>query len=489
MKKTLCMLLLSALLLSALAACGETPPPASDGTAAAVTSEAPAETTAATDPVAEAFAAAAGLDFEGSDFVLLYYSNALSSSWVGIPTDMNPEEETGDVLNDAVYRRNRTVEEAVNVVISELPQKGIDAVPKAVTASVMAGDEAYDLVFQSIWSIMPMTTAGLLTDFMTLDVDLGAPWYDHKSVAEMTISGRIYSLCSDITYIDKLATIVTYFNKSFADDYSLRDYYAAVLDGSWTFDAMLEDAEKVVRDVDGDGAMGIEDVYGISCQNAGGYYFSHAAGVRVCTGSGDSLRLAIRDEKFISVLTRVIALMHSDLYFNTQTYNLNNITNLRHFASDKALFLVRPAQSLFGLREMTSDFGIIPMPRYDENSDYIAPMNIYPGVMLCVPKSADTGMKAAVMTLLAAESHAGVMPVLYDVVLDTKITRDTTSAAMLDIIFGSRVYDIGLICDLGGIRHPMDTGEEYEVASTIAALADKAQSDLDTLLATVASLP
>jgi len=52
-----------------------------------------------------------GIDLNGVDFNLLYFSNLLTFSWMGIPTDMNPVEETGDVLNDAVYNRNRNIED------------------------------------------------------------------------------------------------------------------------------------------------------------------------------------------------------------------------------------------------------------------------------------------------------------------------------------------------------------------------------------------
>ena len=98
-------------------------------------------------------------------------------------------------------------------------------------------------------------------------------------------------------------------------------------------------------------------------------------------------------------------------------------------------------------------------------------------------------MIASVLEGMAIQSFIQVTPAYYDIALTRKYARDDASAEMLDIALAYRVYDIGLICDFGGIRHPMDTDEEYEVASTIAALADKAQSDMDALLATIAALP
>ena len=52
---------------------------------------------------------------------------------------------------------------------------------------------------------------------------------------------------------------------------------------------------------------------------------------------------------------------------------------------------------------------------------------------------------------LARDSHYDLLPTYREVVLKTKYSRDEDSAEMLDIIFASRVYDLGWIYDWAGV--------------------------------------
>jgi len=104
-------------------------------------------------------------------------------------------------------------------------------------------------------------------------------------------------------------------------------------------------------------------------------------------------------------------------------------------------------------RGMESDFGILPLPKYDENQDnYYSVVNPYTGALLGVPKSADDFERVSViLEALAAEGKYTLQPAYYDVVLQRKYTRDEESGEMLDLIFGSRVYDVGAVYAFGGV--------------------------------------
>lgn len=432
-----------------------------------------------------------GVDLGGVTFNMFYFSNELNHAWSGIPTDLNPTETTGDILNDAVYERNRYVEETINILLTEeAAPKGYEQLGKALQTSVMAGDNLYDLALPNIVSVIGLADGGLLRDINKLDVDIAAPWYDEKSVTEMTISDKLFYVESDITYIDKLSTIVTYFNKSITADHGMDDFYQVVQDGDWTYDYMLEMAEQVTEDVDGNGSMDDKDAYGIACQNDGSYYLLHAAGQKIGDKSETGLRFAAGDERCVTALQDIFDLMASDHYFNAHKYNYGMAQIAAMYIEDRALFLIRPLQTVFNLREMTADFGIIPMPKYyEDDSSYHSPMNIYPGTIMCVPKnSANTEYIGTVMDLLAAQSHKTVMPSLYDTVLDTKLIRDEMSSTMLDIIFATRVYDLGLIWDFGGFRTAIVTPNHIEVASTVASVTSAAETQIEKLYKTISEI-
>lgn len=259
-----------------------------------------------------------GVDYDGRGFNLLYFSNELSHGWTDIPTDMNPTEETGDILNDAVYNRNRTVEELVNIKISEYPTKGQDGVRTAVSTDVMSGDGQYDLCFQSIVGIIGLADNGLLRDLNKVGINTDAPWYDKLSIEEMTIDGKLFYVNSDISYIDKLATIVVFFNKAIAENYNMDDFYERVRGGTWTYDYMLECSEGMSDDLNGDGVLNAEDAYGIACQNDGSYYLLHSTGNKFGEKTADGLRFTAGDEAVVTALQDVMDLMQTDLYFNSQ---------------------------------------------------------------------------------------------------------------------------------------------------------------------------
>ena len=78
------------------------------------------------------------LNFGGKDFRIFYQKR--------YTTDAVPEinEETGDIINDAIFRRNRTIEERFNVkIVGTYGEE--DAMVTQLINSVSAGDDEYDL--------------------------------------------------------------------------------------------------------------------------------------------------------------------------------------------------------------------------------------------------------------------------------------------------------------------------------------------------------
>jgi len=105
------------------------------------------------------------------------------------------------------------------------------------------------------------------------------------------------------------------------------------------------------------------------------------------------------------------------------------------------------------LRGMNTDFGILPIPKYDaQQNTYLQTVSPYTGVVTAVPQSAGNPENSSIiLEAMAYESKYILQPAYYDVVLSTKIARDDESGAMLDIIFNNRVYDIGDVFDFNGL--------------------------------------
>jgi hypothetical protein len=105
---------------------------------------------------------------------------------------------------------------------------------------------------------------------------------------------------------------------------------------------------------------------------------------------------------------------------------------------------------------METDFGILPMPKYDENQqEWGHNISTVYGRAMSIPTFHDGGALDRIgfmLEAISAESMYTVIPAYHDVQLTGKFVRDDESGEMLDIIFGSIVWDAGLIYDWLGLN-------------------------------------
>ncbi len=430
-----------------------------------------------------------GKDYGGVEFHIVNYDNVTDNQWVGIPDDIYCEAETGDVLADAVYKRNRAVEETLNVKItSELMPAA--TITDNVRKSVMAGNNDYDAVFTSMHKLPEFINGGLVIDLYTLDgLDLSYPWWDQNAIANLTVSDRLFSAVSDITFIDKLACMITFFNKEMAEQNDIGDLYGMVERGEWTYDAMMTLSQGVSRDVNGDGAYDKEDSYGLSSQNDIIYVMLHSAGVRICENTEDGISFVLGEEKAVNILETTFEMMaDKQRFFNRQAFNLTVAEGINMMIDNRTLFLTRPLQTMMVLRDMKADFGIIPYPKYSEDQEsYYTAVNPYPATMLVIPNVIEDPERTVdVLQLLACESYYEVIDPFYNLVLDTKLVRDDQAAGMLDIIFDSRMYDIGMICNFGGIFSPtLVSSAGKPVSSLVESNKTKVEKDIEKFMESI----
>jgi hypothetical protein len=142
-------------------------------------------------------------------------------------------------------------------------------------------------------------------------------------------------------------------------------------------------------------------------------------------------------------MERVMDLMYNPEYV-INISGRDHTDGLSMFQENRALFYWMRMRVVEFFRGMESNFGIIPLPKYDEaQANYHSVVNPYTGVLLGVPKSAEDLERASIiLEALAAEGRHTLQPAYYDITLQRKYTRDDESSDMLDIIFNSRVYDI-----------------------------------------------
>jgi hypothetical protein len=180
------------------------------------------------------------------------------------------ESETGDILNDAVYNRNRIVEEKFDIKIKKI-SASFSSIADNLSKSVMGGEDAYDAVLQTTGAIATAISNNYLTEIVDLPyIDINNPWWNTALIKSSEVSGKAYMLLGDISYSWKDYTWALCFNKRLYAENKLTEPYAMVREGKWTMDVLEEHCKNITKDLNGDTVLDQDDRWGLlTSKNAG----------------------------------------------------------------------------------------------------------------------------------------------------------------------------------------------------------------------------
>lgn len=422
-------LLPALLLIATLASCG--------GEAAGTTDTTPVDTApATTEAVTEPGYPApdtSNLDFGGKELRIF------SVQWGNVSKYYFPEEETGDSVLDAAYARLRNVEEALNVTIAE-PAWGADGqAHKDVMKVVQAGDDAYDMVFtHCIDGYSDYATNNAVYNLDALPyVDFDAPWWSKSMIDTFRIGTETYFAFGDIILNTPSSM---FFNKEIAAEYDMPDHYQMVRDGKWTYDTFLKQARMVSVDVNGDGKMDYNDKTGYAgdlTESLGNIPF--ALGIQLTRYTEDGLVLNFWSDKLLEIFNKTY-----DYFLDPSVsagYFRHKVDVGQGFGDGLSLYTIANVSGMASLRDVDIEFGVVPMPKYDESQAEYRCYVWSPSV--CVPTTITRPeLVGACLEQFAYESVPVTTAYIEDLIRG-KSTRDTETLEMLDIIYDSQVVDIG----------------------------------------------
>ena len=367
--------------------------------------------------------------------------------------------------------------------------------------TVNAQDDSIDIVTPFFWcgQIGNDTLSGYYVDLKSVDsIDLSNPWYDQKSVKDLEIMNRLFFVTSDLTIGDEIATSGMVFNKQLYDDYGYNtqygDIYQIVRDGEWDFETLKSMVLAFFDDIDGNGIMDDKDRYGLLYQRDTLQSFINGFGMRNADKDNDGVPYytLISDQNsnkldgIFSFLYTKNNCFHVMNYFDgTSTDFTTGMCNM--FINNQAMFMWIRFADVEMLRTMDVDFGIIPVPKYDEAQDsYYNCVNNFMGVATTIPRSCcDVEKVGMFLEAICCESRKELTPAYYNVTLQGKITRDEESRDMLDLIFENRAFDIGDIYNFGGFSekvYRMSQTHNSDYASLYAKNEKLCQKILDKFI-------
>jgi len=398
------------------------------------------------------------IQFDGYTFRILNTEND-SVTW--LLTQLEAEEENGDTFNDAVYRRNRIVEERYNIIISETLVTNYGNVNTTARNSIRAGSDDYDIYMLQAGDALNLAQDGSLIDYKSIPhIDLSKRYWDQDMARDLSLGNRLFVFSGDFNFTPYSATIVMFFNKKMHSDMQLPDVYQLVREGAWTFDRFHEMARLAVRDLDGNGVFDQHDQYGFLSLSFLLYpSFIIASGERFLTKDADDMPyLSVGGERFTSVYHKILDIMHDgNLLYDANLSGRDHRHQDFMFPGNQALFWTELINWAKILRDMEADFGMIPHPKFNESQDMYHSIVFGPSFMLVPSTTADLSRTGIVLEALCAESRRSAMPAYYDVQLQTKTARDEESGEMLDIIFSNRKYELGQLFFGGQVFDPFNS--------------------------------
>ena len=478
MKKALT-LLLSAVMLLPLVSCTES----SDSSPA--TDAAPAETAEADTAETEA---PDYLDTLGE--IDLGGENIRLAGWQNLPRRNFPDDaEDGEPVNDALYKRNMEIAERYNVTFSYYTFPETADLLKGVDNSIMAASDDYDAVIANMNPVAAsLVQKNEITSFDNVPyVDLTQPWWS-KYNDTLTLGGKQYFPSGIITPLHYNALYVMLFNKRVAESYGLNDIYPTVIGLGWTVDKMAEMMSGVTSDINGDGKLNNEDQWALVYDDVAGFGFYIGAGQKMTKiDENGSPYLDMDNEESVSVITRLAAAIGDrSTALRGEDYYKNCEGDI--FFDGRALFAGQTFTWIpVRYREMEDDYGVLPMPMLDESQGkYLSYSQPWTGSGVCVPvtntKLDKTGL---ILEALAYLSNEYIRVAAYETTFKTKLSRDSESAVVLDLVADASTYDLDVIFNWGGsadILRDSVLGKKSDFVSAYAKVADKADQAIANLL-------
>ena len=481
MKRTLAILLASLMLLPTLAACGD--------------AEEPADTT----PPSQVTSSDEDDDIPDDELPDNLNYNKEKITFISA-NEMDYDDLTGDVVEDAIYERNKAVEERLGVVINVIQEE--TPIDKVITA-VNGGSSDYDVMVELCWRAAPKFTGNYFYNLRnTQYLDFEKPWWTQSFTDVVTYNDITFGVTGAMVLSLYRRTYVTVFNKNLFTDANQPFLYEHVDNGSWTLDKQTSLVPLFHRD-NGNAQQDMEgDIYGFVSNDfifVDPYWASCEVEIIRKNNDGE-YEWVFESSKLHDMAEKVLALYYGTddaAYIEHDDYQAEQ-TVLKVFSGNFAAMGTMVIQQLedAAMRNMTQEYGVVPIPKYSEDQDtYYSQM--HDGFTIaCFPNTVRedrADMLSAVLEAMSSVSYRIVRPVYYETALRTQIAKDPQSAEMMDLIINNIRIDAGFVYShsMGsfhqGFQQLVDSGNNnavsrYKRMTTAAQRAlEKLVTELDKL--------
>ena len=451
MKKLLC-LLLAALMLLSLVACGET----ADDPAADETKDQGAQTEAETADPNYVCDLPTDLDFKNATIGILYAD-------VNNKGDELVSEEYGlGVVSDAVYERNVAVQEWLKVEFEFYPATDAGLVVNSQTLDIQSGQGDYDIIANGTYlSVQPAMEGKYinLTPLENIDTSKHYWTQGYNDMVTFTDENMQFLASGPIAISMFRFMYLTLYNKTLFVDNQIPDLYETVKEGKWTLDYQYSIVKDHYVDKDGDSKASEGDFYGfVTGDTISVDPYMVASDIHMITKDGETGDLMYNADALgnLSDLCDKVQLLYND----ASTYVYKGASNddvpynyiIEHFTDGNALMVTTMFLKMETNFEALAalSYGIAPMPKFSEIQksyySYVQDQVTSFGISSVVGDIDRQEMLAAVLEAMAYHSYKLVRPAYYETALSDRYMQDPQSKEVLDTIFDTLYFDFSSTC-------------------------------------------
>lgn len=360
--------------------------------------------------------------------------------------EFNTESETGDIVDDAVFKKDSLVEEYLGVDIQLIHESGVYKTRKTFNAKITnayeSGDDVYDLVNNWLTVTLPLAQQGILVNVNELQfTNFDQPWYIANMTENYGINGKLYGILSDHTISLYKELSVIYFNADIWEDQkSDVNLYDLVRSGEWTLDKFIELTSDMAVDLNGDGTYDTDhDQYAYFGESVPNGTWLTSMGINIIDMNSDGTYnyygLTDRLDDMYTKLSnyRKTVLGVEDL--DSANKGGGKYPPRETFADGRVAMMTNYIYATEYIRDMNDDYGIIPIPKYDKNQEnYITQIGTSTSTFFVPQNQDDLDIISKFIECEAYFGYTEVSPIYYESALKTRYAKDPNISQMLDII-------------------------------------------------------
>ncbi len=444
MKRLMICVLLLAMLVSMLAACG-----GDDRNPAVTTGQKQEQMTVPTDeygrPVIYNPIVEEGIRYDGVVITILH---------AGEDQSYEPDR-VGEKVNDANFSRDMSVETNLGV---ELEWKFIEYGSSAKTYNnavkqSISGGKPYSILFTHGYYSAEMAIGGYYANLTQMKyLDFSQPWWTEKTMEEITVNDVAYLASGDMAIDSVACTTCMFYNKNmYSAHYSDINIYDEVFEKRWTLEKFSEMVKEVYLEMDNIPGTSEGDRLGLatSCTSAHADPFLYGFGVRCAEKNANGeLEIVLGNELSVNAFADTYKLFRENEGVFFRSGEKTDWTNYEwaypKFVNSGALFMADCFGATKHLVDMTDRYGVLPTPLLNSSQQEYLSGGV--GTLQAIPvNAAELDATAAAMDLLNYYGYQYVVPMYFEKMLKTLYADAPEDAAVYQMLLDARWADFSIV--------------------------------------------